>query len=230
MALISAVNAQGFKLGILVKPNISMNRVESPKRDTLLEVLSGTSKMQFTGGLAFDLFFAENYAIGSGLAFATKGSGTITKPKIGKDTSVNSVSSAQYVDIPLTLKLFFGDNVKTYVQLGVAVDVLISAKGGTEGSDKSFLWDSSKNVVVTKASSKTEEINYSEFISTLDLPLRLGIGMSFPMGAGGSRFFFSLQYDRGLMSSYSDNGGKKGGVKDLSIMNDLFGLELGVSF
>jgi len=233
MALVSALNAQGFKLGITLKPNLSWySKPDVPKVDSINLIISDVSALNYSAGLSFDLFFAENYAIGSGLAFATKGSGIKNTIKGGVDSGkvYSTVYSSQYVDIPLTLKLFFGENVKTFVQLGGAFDILISAKGGKDGTEKSFLWDSSKNVVVTKPSTKTEEIDYSKFVSFLDIPLRLGLGMSFPMGAGGSRFFFSLQYERGLTNSYSDNGGETGGVKDMSFKNNMFGLELGVSF
>ena len=105
-----------FRLGFKTSPNLSWFNTDSPHLTT------GDKSFRFGYGLNFDIFFAENYAIGTGFN-VNKTGGTMSyfQSYIGSEpsaipggnplTNMNQIGllsrdiSLQYVQVPLTFKM-----------------------------------------------------------------------------------------------------------------------------
>ncbi|MFM7619739.1 MAG: porin family protein [Bacteroidota bacterium] len=105
-----------FRLGFKTSPNVSWFNTDSP------HLTAGDKSFRFGYGLNFDIFFSENYAIGTGFNVNKTGGtmsyfqsyiGTEPAPLPGGNplTNMNQIGllsrdiSLQYVQVPLTFKM-----------------------------------------------------------------------------------------------------------------------------
>jgi Outer membrane protein beta-barrel domain len=104
-----------FRLGFKASPNLSWFNTDSP------HITTGDKSFRFGYGLNFDIFFSENYAIGTGfnvnktggaLTYFQEYTGGIDRDAIGNElTNMTQIGlikrdvTLQYVQVPLTFKM-----------------------------------------------------------------------------------------------------------------------------
>ena len=216
-ATIHSASAQ-FEIGLKVSPSITSLRAESP---TDRSFASDGGKFSFGGGLIVDYFFGENYAFSTGLVLAGKG-GIITYKEdsggiFSQSTTVPRKISTQYLQLPLSMKLFTNEiapATRLYFQVGGSLNVPIS----TRVNDNKFYTDPA-----TK-----EETKASNHVFFIDADALAGFGTEYQM-AKSTKLFAGVSYHRGLLDidRYFE---KTRGFKDITIKNSSFNLDLGIKF
>src|SRR5688500_16954724 len=102
--LITSTAFAQWEIGIKLTQSIATNRVTAPKS---FEFKSLNAKTHFGGGIIADYYFRENYAISTGLIYNTRGAGVSYLTPNGTTNQRSSDEFAiQYLEIPVTLKLF----------------------------------------------------------------------------------------------------------------------------
>ncbi len=220
LASATAASAQ-VEIGVKISPSISYLRAESPSSTAFA---SESSKFSFGGALIVDYFFGENYAFGTGLALTGKG-GSISYfeqdlrvPPQPTGTRVNQKIATQYIEVPITLKLFTNElapATRLYFQLGGSLAVPIATRINSE----KFYRDPYDNNNETKA---------SEHVFALDANALLGAGVEYQLGRS-TKLLAGLSYHRGLVNldHYFE---KTRGFSDVTIKNNVFALDLGMKF
>ncbi|WP_052732660.1 porin family protein [Hymenobacter terrenus] len=216
-ATISTASAQ-VEIGLKVSPSITSLRAESPT-DRGFE--SDGSKFGFGGGLVIDYFFGENYAFSTGLLLTGKG-GTITYKDasagiIPQPITVSQKISMQYLELPVTVKLFTNEiasATRLYFQIGGSLNVPI----GTRINDSKFYTDPATR----------EETKASKHVLFIDADALAGFGAEYQM-AKSTKLFAGISYHRGLVDidRYFE---KNRDFKDITIKNSALALDLGIKF
>ena len=107
-ALFFLITSSAFaqiEIGIKLSPSIATTRVVAPDQ---FNFRSLNAKTHFGGGVILDYYFRENYAFSTGLIYNAKGAGvSYTDPTTSARRS--DEYSIQYLEIPLTIKLFTND-------------------------------------------------------------------------------------------------------------------------
>jgi hypothetical protein len=126
-------NAQDKKvrLGLKVSPSLAWNRINS--QSNTVDTKGDGVRAKFGLGVIVDYYLGENYALGFGVNYATKGAGfTFNNPSLGSGT-INY--KLQYIELPVTLKLFtneISDDLILYFQVGGSLNANIQSKGTYE--------------------------------------------------------------------------------------------------
>jgi hypothetical protein len=207
--LTSSAFAQ-WEIGIKLSPSIASNRVVAPKE---FNFSSLNAKTHFGGGVTADYFFGENYAFSTGLIYNAKGAGV--KYKHTTNTSTHEASDEfgiQYLEIPLTIKLYTNDiatDTRLYFQAGGSLDPRISAKVNGEKLDD--------------ASEK-----YTGHFNLLDISALFGFGAEMQMGES-TKVFGGFSYHRGLID-IDDHYEEQFNNKNIEIKNNYVALDLGLKF
>lgn len=182
------------KLGLKVAPVIVSNRVSNDAQT----VDDNGTDFKFSVGLTVDRLLSESYFISSGLIFIPKSASF----RAGADST--ETYKLQYLQIPLTLKLFTGEiapDMKLYFQVG----------GGLE----------------FKVFEEADEPDYEviESFDPLDFSVILGSGIEYRVGA--NTLFGGLSYQRALANVVSNT---ISGAESLDIRNTVFSIDLGIKF
>jgi len=210
----SAAFAQ-WEIGLKLTPSISSNRVVAPDAFNFKAL---NAKTHFGGGVIADYFFSENYAFSTGLIYNARGAGIKYKynpvdpndPLIPQE--VSDEFSIQYLEIPITLKLYTNDiatDTKLYFQAGGSLDPRISAKVNNDKLDAN------------------DEKNSKHF-NFMDISVLIGAGAEKQLGES-TKVFAGLSYHRGLAdidNYYEDQFDNK----KIEIKNSYFALDLGLKF
>ncbi len=217
----TAASAQ-VEIGVKISPSVAYLRAESPSSTAFA---NESSKFSFGGALVVDYFFGENYAFGTGLALTGKG-GTVSytdHATVGgvvgiTPVRVNQKIAAQYIELPITLKLFTNElatATRLYFQLGGS----LAAPIATRVNDEKFYKDPYDNNNETKA---------LEHVFALDANALLGAGIEYQLGHS-TKLLAGLSYHRGLVNldHYFE---KTRGFSDVTIKNNVFALDLGMKF
>ena len=217
VATIHTASAQ-FEIGLKVSPSVTSLRAESPADHAFT---SDGSQFGFGGGLVVDYFFGENYAFSTGLLLSGKG-GSISYKDVASGTSgqplaVKQKFNTQYLEIPLTVKLFTNEiapATRLYFQVGGSLNVPI----GTRINDGKFYTDP-----VTSTENKA-----SDYVYFFDADALAGFGAEYQL-AKSTKVFAGISYHRGLVNidHYFES---TRGFKDVTIKNSSFGLDLGIKF
>lgn len=211
-ATTTAASAQ-VEIGLKVSPSITYLRADGSANSFEKE----KSKLGLGGGLVVDYFFGENYAFSSGLELAGKG-GTIRYNDTGTGTSQTAKITAQYLQIPLTMKLFTNDiatDTKLYFQLGGVVGANI----GTRINGEKEFKDPGNNNSVFKS---------NKFLLVPDLGVMIGAGTEYQMGQS-TKVFAGLHYQRGLPNIDNYYGDERN-FSNVVLKNSEFALDLGLKF
>lgn len=193
------------EIGIKASGSIASNRVTVSDRYNFDK---DGSKARFGLGLVIDYFFGENYALGTGLMYNTKG-GSVKYATPDTSLVFKNDLNIQYLELPVTLKLFTNEvapDVKIYFQLGGSLNTKLSAKV----DDKRVINDE-----------KT-----SKYFSRFEIGALAGAGAEWQLGQN-TKVFGGFTYHRGLTnidSKYKDV------FKDISIKNNAVSLDLGLKF
>lgn len=190
----AAADAQ-VRIGLRVSPYLNLISINNTN-DTI-NISGANSGIRYSIGPVVDAYFGENYAFSTGIWFATRKFGT-------KSNRVESVVNLQYIQIPVTLKLFtneISDDLKLYFQLGGTADLKIAGEvADARPGEKD----------------ETRDINGS---------LYFAVGGEYQLGTN-TALFAGFNYNRGLINMFSD---KK--VRDFLNGNvNLIGLEMGIRF
>ena len=212
----SAAFAQ-WEIGLKITPSIAGNRVVAPNEYNFENL---NAKTHFGGGVIADYFFSENYAFSTGLIYNARGAGVkyrYTRPNPNPTDPVvtqqgSDEFSIQYLEIPLTIKLYTNDvatDTKLYFQAGGSLDPRISAKVNNNKLDAA----DNKN---------TKHFNF------MDVSVLIGAGAERQVGES-TKVFGGLSYHRGLFdidNYYEDQLD----TKNIEIKNSYFALDLGLKF
>jgi len=206
----SAAFAQ-WEIGLKITPSIAGNRVVAPNEYNF-ETLN--AKTHFGGGVIADYFFSENYAFSTGLIYNARGAGVKYSftPTTGTRLQGSDEFSIQYLEIPVTIKLYTNDvatDTKLYFQAGGSFDPRISAKVNNNKLDAA----DNKN---------TKHFNF------MDVSVLIGAGAEKQVGES-TKVFGGISYHRGLFdidNYYEDQLN----TKNIEIKNSYFALDLGLKF
>jgi hypothetical protein len=218
LAVAPAAFAQ-VEIGLKVSPSISYLRTSSPSTTSFQ---SESSKLSFGGGIFMDYFFGENYAFNTGLFLTGKG-GTISyldrnPTSSSAGTRVEQKFTMQYLELPLTIKLFTNEvapDTRVYFQVGGSLAVPVQAR---INGDK-YYTDPYDNNNQTKAGSHVFDI---------DANLIGAVGAEYQLGQS-TKLLAGLSYHHGLVD-FDRYFEKNRGFSDVSIKNSVFALDLGLKF
>ena len=208
LALISVkAFSQNTRFTVFVDPEFSWMSSD------LKAVESDGSKFGVNIGLNVDKFFAQNYALMTGISIDNTG-GNLTfdneeKLKIsGPDTILNAGSTVhyklQYINIPLGLKLKTNEigYLTFFTHLGVNGGINIKATGEVDDFE-------------------LDNENISEEIKLFNLGYYIGAGVEYSIG-GNSAIILGLTYTNGFIDITTDNDNK------ITLSN--FAIRIGILF
>lgn len=200
---ISQTKAQDVRLGVTFAPTISFGQVSfTPNAgSTSPAIESGSGGMRFIFGLVSDFNLRdEKYYFSTGLVYNTK-KASLTVEGASEDLQYN----LQYLQVPLTLKLFTNEVIpsgRIFFQLGGGLELKISEKNQTDPNPDN-----------------ADPLDFQ----VIDVPLILAAGMEFDLGE--NILYGSLGYQRGLI-----NSAKKIDEGKLIIRNQLMTINVGFFF
>ena len=219
VATVETASAQ-VEIGLKVSPTITNLRAESTSKNAFG---SDGSQLGFSGGLVIDYFFGENYAFSTGLALAGKG-GSVRYTDyrnngvgIGNDFQTSYKMSTQYLQLPLSVKLFTNEiapATRLYFQVGGSLNVPI----GTRINGSKFYTDPATGT----------ENKAGDYVYFFDADAIVAAGAEYALGKS-TKLFAGLGYHRGLVNIDHYFGSKRG-FSDVTIKNSSFGLDLGIKF
>ena len=200
-----------LEIGLKITPNMAWNRVETTND---VEVETDGSRAHLSGGIVADYFFSDNYAFSTGLLLSTKGG----KFKAGTESSDLMV---QYVELPITLKLFTNEiapDARLYFQVGGSAGALVAAR-----------IDDEKTIKINPLDPNSTEEKVSKSFNTLELSGLLGAGVEYQLGES-TKVFGGLHYQHGLTNIEDDKFRGADFGDDLTIKNSVIGIDLGLKF
>ncbi|MBD1398546.1 PorT family protein [Pontibacter sp. JH31] len=203
-----------MEIGIQFSPTISGNRFIAEDRH---EFEKSSNTLRLGVGVVGDYFFSNNYAFSSGLMYRSKGSkisytymaesgdGQLTPTKETDELTV------QYLEIPVTLKLFTNE---------VAPDIVVYFQvGGALGTKVSAQVDQKK---VINGEKTAKRFNVFETSAVLGTGAEMQLGQS-------TKLFGGVTYLRGLtnIDSYYK---KQLNDKNIAIKNNGVSIDVGIKF
>lgn len=208
-----AAQAQ-VEIGLMFSPTISGNRFVAEDKYKLNKE---NSSMHIGVGVVADYFFAQNYAFSTGLIYRGKGS-EISYNYTREDGSGATVTtrgqddiSLQYIELPVTLKLFTNEiapSTIAYFQVGGSLNTKVAAQVNN------------KKVIDSERVLKRFNIFEADVL--------IGGGVEYQMGQS-TKLFGGLTYHRGL-TDIDDYYEKILSDKNISIKNNSVSLDVGVKF
>ena len=194
-----------FTLGFKVGLGVASNRVDSKTtgRDFSSD---GSSARIIIGGIA-DIQFAEKYAFSTGILYATKQANF--KTSISGSNIVGAESwGLQYIQIPLTVKLFTSEvfpNAKVYIQAGPQIEILV----GKKNKESDFKIGINEPMV-------------SSF-NPIDVSVTASAGIEYTIGE--NILFGGLNFQTGFINTINKTNFNN---VDFTSKNTLFSLEVGI--
>ena len=189
---------QGVRIGIKASPTITFNRWQSDSDS--INIVNSRDDTRFTFGLIADIEFKDNYFFSTGILYSLRKL-TFAAENTNTGESDAEQYSLEYIEIPLTLKLFTNDigvDSKIYVQPGFTLDFLVNWKG------------------INKNDTRITDLGL------FDSSFYIGAGFDKKLGVTNS-FFVGVFFQRGLIDISTNTEG-------ISVKNDLLGLDLGFRF
>ena len=198
-----------WEIGAKITPSIATNRVVGLKD---LDFESLNAKTRFGGGITADYFFGANYAFSTGLIYNSRGAGVSFKPTATATNRESDEFNLQYLEIPVTIKLYTNDiapDTKVYFQAGGSLDTRMAARVNGEKLDPS-------------------DNKYSKRFNLFDFSVLLGAGVERQLGES-TKVFGGLSYHRGLFD-VDDYYEERFSNKNIEIKNTYVALDLGMKF
>lgn len=197
LVLVSFGASAQVKLGLKVAPIFISNRVSNEAQTADHD----GSVTKFSIGLTVDKPFADAYLLSSGLVY-------VPKRVAFRDSDLGIIEeyNVQYLQIPLTVKLFTNEvapDMKVYFQIG----------GGLEFKVFDEPLDPDYNLVET--------------FNAVDIPVILGAGVEYRAGLS-TVLYGGISYQRGLTNSL--NQVTDTSVEDLMVRNTVVSIDFGVKF
>ena len=202
------------EIGLMVSPTITGNRFIAEDRYNFEKE---NSSLRLGVGVVADYFFAQNYAFSTGLVYRSKGS-EISYNYTREDAGGSTVTtrgkddiSLQYIELPVTLKLFTNEvapGTIAYFQVGGSLNTKVAAQ------------INNKNVIDGDKVGKRFNIFEADAL--------LGGGVEFQMGQS-TKIFGGITYHRGL-TDIDDYYEKQLGDKNIALKNNGVSVDVGVKF
>ncbi|MBC3540462.1 porin family protein [Rufibacter sediminis] len=204
------------EIGVKVSPSVTSTRTIAKDQYNFKNDGAGVG---FGLGVIADYFFGTNYAFSSGLLYNVKGGEVaynytqnvdgVTTNKSGSD-DIN----LQYLEIPLTLKLFTNEvapETRLYFQAGGSLNTMLAAKVNDKKVE-----DSSGD-------------KYTKRFNTFEIGAVLGAGAEWQLGQS-TKVFGGLSYHRGLTDVDDNYYSGTFGDKKVELKNNSFALDFGIKF
>jgi len=223
-----------FRLGFKVSPNISWLASDNANMTV------GDKSLQFGYGLNFDIFFAENYAIGTGLNINnTGGKYSYFAEYTGDDINDQGVAISnmkqvglisrdlrlQYLQIPLTFKMKTNEigYITYWGQFGLGLNMNLKALSDDEidflsYQDKTTLDWVTSNRLSSSASSQDIKNEVNIFSSNLIFAAGIEYNLS-----GNTSILAGLTFQNGFTDAFKGNGV----AKDQSTNSPIFNSDAG---
>lgn len=204
--LVSLLSFSAFsqvKLSLKFSPLLSSSRVEFIS-DTLSISNDGVNP-RLSLGLIVDKPITDTYSFSTGLVYLPKGFSVITAGKNGSSYNVSESYSLQYLQIPLTFKLFTNEvhpGLKIYFQIGGGLEVLLHDEPAEE-----------TNEIV-------EDFNF------FDASVILGGGVEYKQGSS-TILYGGFSYQRGLINIINETIRLE---SELEARNTVVSLDFGIKF
>ncbi|MDX5423216.1 MAG: PorT family protein [Hymenobacteraceae bacterium] len=198
------------EIGLQVSPTIAGNRFVAESKYNFEKE---SNNLRLGVGVVADYFFAQNYAFSTGLMYRSKGSeiSYSFRQTDGSVTSGKDDISLQYIELPLSLKLFTNEvapGTIVYFQVGGSLNTKVAA----QVNDMKVI----------------DGVKASKRFSIFEADALLGGGAEFQMGQS-TKLFAGLTYHRGL-SNIDDYYRDKFGDKNIAVKNSSVSLDFGVKF
>ncbi|GAA4410129.1 hypothetical protein GCM10023187_34330 [Nibrella viscosa] len=204
-----------IEMSFRVAPIVSFNTVQG--QGTYQSFTDNGVGVRLSVGPSLDYFFYKNrYSFSTGLWYTIKRSGYVMPGSFGQprwDPSApmqRSVYNLQYVQVPLTVKMFANNiapQVRLYVQCGGVADVKLSEKPLNETTDGLYRY--------AESSGKRRQYGFA------DLGMLVGAGIQYKLN-NTNALNMGLTYQRGLIDVARGTG--------LVSKNNLLGLDLAFKF
>ena len=190
-----------FRFGLKAMPTLVWL-----KSDTKGVSNDGT-KLTFSWGFLAEYYFADNYAIASGVELVSRGGKTRVL-----DTLYNY--RLKYIDLPINIKMRTNEigYIRYFGQFGFTPGINIGAKANIES--KSF--------------SKKDEDVKSE-IAPINVALNIGLGIEYSLG-GNTALVISANFNNGFLDISKKHKDANGNNVDNKIISNYVALNVGVLF
>ncbi len=202
-----AQNDNGFqksRMGFKVSPNVSWMQPQDK------HFISDGAALRFGFGFIADIFFAPNYAIGTGVNVYRNG-GTLSYLELERIGSQDFIFrrertySNQYVEIPVTFKLRTNEiGYMTYwAQFGLGMGVNIGARGDDTKNYllEQVLADGNTEWAVSERSTVFDEnADLSSSIRLFRASMIFAAGVEYNLG-GTTSVLFGVTYNNGITNS-----------------------------
>ncbi len=178
------------------------------------------SKIGFTLGAGFNFELNDMVSLQPELNFIQKGfKYGNTETFDGGTLTVDGKETINYLEIPVLVKLTFGDATKFFVNAGPSVGLGLGGKyeGAATFSGGGFTESETVNGKV-KFGDAPENSDDSYYDNRLDLGFQLGAGVLI-----AEKVIIDIRYGSGLTNLYDDEGGEK--VKS---RNNVFQIAVGI--
>ncbi len=186
------------RFGAYIAPTMNwMKPTASTDNSNTYNVESGGSRAGFIYGLMMDYYFAENYALVSGLQVNQTGGQIVSTNRDqsiapGKVLKSDFTYRLQYIEIPVNLKLRTDDmnNVRFFGQAGLSLGINISRK---VDYDVSYVPNQGTSVKDTSRE-KVKLQGSIDAVAPVMLQMNLGAGVEYvfsPKLSGYVAFFFN---------------------------------------
>jgi hypothetical protein len=202
---------QKFRMGFKMSPNISWMQPQDK------HFVSESSALRFGFGFVADVFFAENYAIGTGVNIMRNGGEfSFLKERLEVEDGVETAFISrytrnynnQYVEIPLTFKLRTNEigYITYWGQFGVGAGVNINSRGDEEIQDieqRVFTtqglpeWQSIESKPTIE-----ENVNFADDIRLFRVGLILSAGIEYSL-SGSSSVLIGVTYNNGFTNVFT---------------------------
>jgi len=194
----SATAQSEIQLGLKASPTVTLNRYTS--NTDSLEFRNDRDDTRFTFGLFLDIPFAERYFFSTGIMYSVR---KVTFEVVNTNTSniVAEQYSLEYLEIPLTIKLFTNDigvDSRIYFQTGFTIDFLVNWRPINQSYDQ------------------VQDLN------VFDASFYVGGGFDKKLGVTNA-FFVGIFFQRGLVDVANN-------TPAVTLKNDVLGLDLGFRF
>ncbi len=205
LAVVATPSFSQFTLGLKFSPTLSTNRIDASSDSTSFG--SDGAALRMALGPIADIEIRENYYLSTGLLFVSKRVGVeaTTNNSANVQTTYKEEYSLQYLQVPITLKLFTNEvalDKKIYFQVGGTLDFNINEEP------------------------KSQDNFLIEDFLIFDSSLLAGMGLEYKVGVN-TVLFGGLTYQRGLVNAINEHAPLDG---DFSLKNDYISLDLGVKF
>lgn len=197
-----------FRMGFKVSPNVSWLQPQDK------HFINEGSVLRFGFGFNADIFFAPNYAIGTGVNIMRNG-GQISYLETGRVDTTEVILrrtrnlSNQYIEIPLTFKLRTNEigYITYWGQFGFGLGVNINSRGDDErdylyekvDEGNLLLWKSSEFETITE-----EDVNFSDELQLFRMSMILAAGIEYNL-SGSTSLLVGVTFNNGFTNIFAKN-------------------------